>query len=51
MVTDAGNDDPMLKKLGMSSFKDNKSELEALIAGAEGSPLDKDGDYVAPEEK
>lgn len=50
MVAGMGNDDPMLKKMGMSSFKDNKSELEALIAGAEGSPLDADGNHVAATE-
>ena len=49
MVSETGNLDPMMKKLGMSSFKDNKSELEALIKGAAGSPLDGDGNYVAPE--
>ena len=49
MVSKAGNDDPMLKKMGMSSFMDNKSDLEALIAGTSGSPLDQDGNYVAPE--
>lgn len=46
MVAKTGNNDPMLKKMGMSSFKDNKSELEALIAGSEGSPLDADGNHV-----
>ena len=49
MVAKTGNQDTMLKKLGMSSFKDNKSELEALIAGAEGSPLDAEGNYVPAE--
>lgn len=47
MVSETSNNNPMLKKLGMSSFKDNKSELEALIKGAEGSPLDADGNHVA----
>jgi len=46
MVSKVGNDDPMLRKMGMSSFMDNKSDLEALIAGAEGSPLDKDSKHV-----
>lgn len=50
MVSKAGNDDLMLKKMGMSSFKDNKSELEALIAGVKGSPIDSDGNYVEAEE-
>jgi hypothetical protein len=50
MVTEVGNGDPMLKKMGMSSFKDNKAELEAMIAGAEGSPLDAEGNYVGAEE-
>lgn len=50
MVAKTGNNNQMLKKLGMSSFKDNKAELEAMIAGAEGSPIDEKGDYVAPEE-
>ena len=49
MVSETGNLDPMMKKLGMSSFKDNKSELADLIKGAAGSPLDGDGNYVAPE--
>lgn len=49
MVSETGNVDPMMKKLGMSSFKDNKAELEAMIAGAEGSPLDADGNHVAAE--
>jgi len=49
MVSETGNVDPMMKKLGMSSFKDNKEELEALIKGAEGSPLDADGNHVAAE--
>ena len=49
MVSETGNLDPMMKKLGMSSFKDNKSELEDLIKGVAGSPLDGDGNYVAPE--
>lgn len=49
MVSETGNVDPMMKKLGMSSFKDNKSELEDLIKGASGSPLDNDGNYVAAE--
>ena len=50
MVSETGNVDPMMKKLGMSSFRDNKSELEALIKGATGSPLDADGTYVPPKE-
>lgn len=50
MVTETGNNDPILKKMGMSSFKDNKAELEAMIAGTEDSPIDNDGNYVAPEE-
>lgn len=49
MVSKAGNDDPMLKRMGMSSFKDNKAELEAMIAGTDGSPLDKDSNYVPAE--
>lgn len=49
MVSETGNVDPMMKKLGMSSFKDNKAELEDLIKGASGSPLDDDGNYVAAE--
>lgn len=49
MVSETGNVDPMMKKLGMSSFKDNKAELEAMIAGAAGSPLDADGNHVAAE--
>ena len=49
MVAETGNKDPMLKKMGMSSFKDNKAELEALIAGAEGSPIDSEGNYVEPD--
>lgn len=51
MVSETGNVDPMMKKLGMSSFRDNKSELEALIKGATGSPLDADGKYVAANEQ
>lgn len=50
MVSQTGNQDEMLKKLGMSSFKDNKDELESLIRGSEGSPLDATGNYRAPEE-
>lgn len=46
MVEKTGNQNEMLKKLGMSSFKDNKAELEAMIAGAEGSPIDEKGNYV-----
>jgi len=49
MVEKAGNQNEMLKKLGMSSFKDNKAELEAMIAGAEGSPIDSEGNYVEPD--
>lgn len=48
MVAKTGNQNDMLKKLGMTSFKDNKSELEALIAGADGSPIDSKGNYVEP---
>ena len=51
MVAKTGNKNEMLKKLGMSSFKDNKDELEALIAGTEGSPIDADGHYVPPTEE
>lgn len=49
MVAETGNKDEMLKKMGMSSFKDNKAELEAMIAGAEGSPIDSEGNYVEPD--
>lgn len=28
-----GDDDPLMKELGITSFKDNKSELEKLIKG------------------